>query len=72
MNTKQFEEVLKAILARKYSWACVLILRFHGYEPSEYIPYRTYIRLLKENYQNNHQRSKEHPKKSTTVKLTPS
>jgi hypothetical protein len=52
MNSQQFEEVLKAILARKYSWACVLVLRFHGYEPSEYIPYRTYIRLLKGNYQN--------------------
>ena len=52
MNNKQFEEVIKAILAIKYSWACVLMLRFHGYEPSEYMPYRTYIRLLKENYQN--------------------
>lgn len=51
MNKKQVEEVIKAILARKYSWACVLILRFHGYDPIDYIPYRTYIRLLKENYQ---------------------
>lgn len=50
MNKKQVEEVIKAILARKYSWACVLILRFHGYDPVDYIPYRTYIRLLKENY----------------------
>lgn len=51
MNKKQIEEVIKTILARKYSWACVLILRFHGYDPIDYIPYRTYIRLLKENYQ---------------------
>ena len=51
MNNKQVEEVVKAILTRKYSWACVLILRFHGYDPVDYIPYRTYIRLLKENYQ---------------------
>ncbi|MBV6624792.1 MAG: HetP family heterocyst commitment protein [Rivularia sp. (in: Bacteria)] len=50
MDKKQVEEVIKAILARKYSWACVLILRFHGYDPVDYIPYRTYIRLLKENY----------------------
>lgn len=50
MNNKQVEEVVEAILARKYSWACVLILRFHGYDPVDYIPYRTYIRLLKENY----------------------
>ena len=51
MNKKEVEEVVKAILARKYSWACVLILRFNGYDPVDYIPYRTYIRLLKENYQ---------------------
>lgn len=51
MNKKQVEEVIEAILARKYSWACVLILRFHGYDPVDYIPYRTYIRLLKDNYQ---------------------
>ncbi len=50
MNKKEVEEVVKTILARKYSWACVLILRFHGYDPVDYIPYRTYIRLLKENY----------------------
>ncbi|MEO1433625.1 MAG: HetP family heterocyst commitment protein [Cyanobacteria bacterium J06632_19] len=50
MDKKQVEEVIKAILARKYSWACVLILRFHGYDPVDYIPYRTYIRLLKDNY----------------------
>lgn len=29
--------------------ACVLILRFSGYNPIDYIPYRTYIRLLKNN-----------------------
>jgi hypothetical protein len=51
MHTKEIEEVLKAIIAGKYSWACVLILRFNGYDPIHYIPYRTYIRLLKENYQ---------------------
>ncbi|MEA5570803.1 HetP family heterocyst commitment protein [Calothrix sp. UHCC 0171] len=51
MNNKQVEEVLKAIIAGKYSWACVLILRFNGYDPLHYIPYRTYIRLLKDNYQ---------------------
>jgi hypothetical protein len=51
MHKKEIEEVLKAIIAGKYSWACVLILRFNGYEPLHYIPYRTYIRLLKENYQ---------------------
>jgi hypothetical protein len=51
MNNKQLEEIITAILTRQYSWACVLMLRFHGYDPLHYIPYRTYIRLLKKNYQ---------------------
>lgn len=51
MNPQQFDQVVEAILAGKYSWACVLILRFAGYNPLHYIPYRTYNRLLKENSQ---------------------
>lgn len=50
MNNIQLEEIIKAILARQYSWACVLMLRYNGYDPLHYIPYRTYIRLLKKNY----------------------
>ncbi len=49
INNEQIEQILKAIIAGKYSWACVLILRFSGYNPIDYIPYRTYIRLLKNN-----------------------
>jgi hypothetical protein len=49
INNEQIEEIIKAIIAGKYSWACVLLLRFSGYNPMEYIPYRTYIRLLKNN-----------------------
>lgn len=48
MTLEQFEQVVEAILAGKYSWACVLLLRFGGYNPLHYIPYRTYNRLLKE------------------------
>lgn len=51
MNPDQFNQVVEAILAGKYSWACVLILRFAGYNPLHYIPYRTYNRLIKENCQ---------------------
>lgn len=51
MNPEQFNQVVEAILAGKYSWACVLILRFAGYNPLHYIPYRTYNRLSKENCQ---------------------
>ncbi|WP_017652537.1 HetP family heterocyst commitment protein [Fortiea contorta] len=49
INSEQIEQIIKAIIAGKYSWACVLILRFAGYNPIDYIPYRTYIRLLKNN-----------------------
>ncbi|WP_016949388.1 HetP family heterocyst commitment protein [Anabaena sp. PCC 7108] len=49
INTEQIEQIVKAIISGKYSWACVLLLRFSGHNPIEYIPYRTYIRLLKNN-----------------------
>jgi hypothetical protein len=49
INPQQIDKVVEAILAGKYSWACVLMLRFVGYNPLHYIPYRTYNRLLKEN-----------------------
>ncbi|MEW5858812.1 MAG: HetP family heterocyst commitment protein [Cyanobacteriota bacterium] len=51
INPEQLNQVVEAILAGKYSWACVLLLRFSGYNPLHYIPYRTYNRLLKENCQ---------------------
>ncbi len=51
MTLEQFEQVVEAILAGKYSWACLLILRFGGYNPLHYIPYRTYNRLIKEHQQ---------------------
>lgn len=53
MTTEQFNQVVEAILAGKYSWACVLILRFAGYNPLHYIPYRTYNRLVKDHRQDN-------------------
>ena len=68
MNKKQIEEVVKTILARKYSWACVLILRFHGYDPVDYIPYRTYIRLLKENYRTKINDTKDTAHKSVDIR----
>lgn len=51
MNPEQFEQLVEAIVDGKYSWACVLILRFAGYNPLHYIPYRTYNRLMKDNCQ---------------------
>jgi hypothetical protein len=57
MAPEQFEQVIEAILAGKYSWACVLILRFAGYNPLHYIPYRTYNRIIKDNMPKNNRRS---------------
>ena len=51
MTNEQFNQVVDAILSGKYSWACLLILRFSGYNPLHYIPYRTYNRLMKANRQ---------------------
>lgn len=51
MTPEQFTQVVDAILEGKYSWACILILRFAGYNPCHYMPRRTYNRLVKENLQ---------------------
>ena len=40
------EKIISAILLGKYSWACVLMLQRMGYNPVDYIPYRTYKRLM--------------------------
>ncbi|MDZ8079752.1 MAG: HetP family heterocyst commitment protein [Nostoc sp. SerVER01] len=48
-NHEELEEIIKAVRDGKYSWACLLMLRFSGYNPLEYIPSRTYIRLMKNN-----------------------
>jgi hypothetical protein len=48
ITEEEVSQIIAAILDGKYSLACALLLRFCGYEPSDYIPYRTYIRLMKE------------------------
>ena len=47
MTEDQFNQIVEAIISGKYSWACLLVLRFAGYNPLHYIPYRTYNRLMK-------------------------
>jgi hypothetical protein len=59
INPQQFDQIVEAILAGKYSWACVLMLRVAGYNPLHYIPYRTYNRLLKENSTTSRTQQKE-------------
>ena len=58
MTAEQLTEIIDAILEGKYSWACVLLLRFTGYNPLHYIPYRTYNRLMKEHCQNSSKQRK--------------
>ncbi|MEY2983569.1 MAG: hypothetical protein RLZZ568_186 [Cyanobacteriota bacterium] len=58
VNEKQLDEIVGAILAGRYSWACVLVLKFTGYNPLHYIPYRTYHRIVKDNYE---RKSKQSP-----------
>lgn len=66
MEPEQFTQVIEAILEGKYSWACVLILRFAGYNPLHYIPYRTYNRLVKDN--SSAQSFNKHSSKNPTQK----
>jgi hypothetical protein len=69
MTNEQFEQIVEAILAGKYSWACVLILRFAGYNPLHYIPYRTYNRLLKDNCLHN-KPTQEHQQLTSAIKAS--
>ncbi len=47
VNSEGFSEIIEAIIGGKYSWACVLLLRWSSYHPTDYIPYRTYMRLVR-------------------------
>ncbi|HIK08661.1 MAG TPA: HetP family heterocyst commitment protein [Oscillatoriaceae cyanobacterium M33_DOE_052] len=49
ISAEQIQQIVGAIQERKYSWACVLMLRSAGHNPLQYIPYRTYNRLRKQN-----------------------
>ena len=67
MKPEHFDQIVAAILAGKYSWACVLILRFAGHNPLHYLPYRTYKRLITDNRQSDSSRGlqKNHRHKDT-------
>jgi hypothetical protein len=47
IEPEHFDQIITAILDAKYSWACVLILRFSCQNPIDYIPDRTYRRLCR-------------------------
>lgn len=69
ISYEQFNQVIEAILMGKYSWACVLMLRFVGYNPLHYIPYRTYNRLVKKENMLGYQTSQD---RSSCKELEPS
>ena len=73
MTEEQFDRVVEAILSGKYSWACLLILRFAGYNPLHYIPHRTYNRLMRNYREGNFQQIEiSHTNRSQSVaKRTP-
>ena len=52
MSEERFNRIVQAIATGQYSWACLLVLRFAGYNPLHYIPYRTYNRLMKDHREN--------------------
>lgn len=47
----QFYQIFLAIQEGKYSWACILLLRYTNNNPLDYIPERTYYRLIVKNKQ---------------------
>ena len=59
-DSREIEQITQAILEGKYSWACVLMLRTMGHNPSEYMPYRTYTRLMKAQIRPKNKESKLH------------
>jgi hypothetical protein len=60
LKSDEMDQILSAILSGKYSWACALILRYTGHEPLNYLPQRTYTRIMRENwYSPNHNRKSQ-------------
>lgn len=48
IDSDVLERIIDAILDGKYSYACLMTLEATGYDPLQYIPYRTYNRLQKQ------------------------
>lgn len=57
ITESELDDIIGAIIDGKYSWACLLILKFVGLQPNCFIPYGTYNRLIKENRQIESKRS---------------
>ncbi|MBD2292459.1 HetP family heterocyst commitment protein [Anabaena sphaerica FACHB-251] len=69
----QFQEIIKAIIFGKYSWACVLFLHYSGCDPLDYIPQETYSQLVQDNYiftGNNHDSTPDKKLKFPGIRLS--
>lgn len=49
LTADQYHQIFTAILEGKYSWACILLLKFTDNNPLDYMPERTYYRLVIKN-----------------------
>ncbi len=67
IHPDKLDQIIEAIASGKYSWACVLLLRFSGYNPLHYIPYSTYNRIIKDGEPRS---LKADPMKPRSVNLT--
>lgn len=61
ISDDKMEKIIDAVIDGKYSYACLIMLEEAGYDPTHYIPYRTYNRLQKQ-----HQANYQSAQKSTT------
>jgi hypothetical protein len=67
LETTQADQITEAILSGKYSWACALLLQFVGHDPIDYIPQRTYSRLIKEHLSRRQAQPQQHQNSSGTI-----
>ncbi|EFA68525.1 hypothetical protein CEP10_12475 [Cylindrospermopsis raciborskii S07] len=46
----QIQQIIHAIIAGKYAWACILFIYFSGRDPLHYIPQEIYTKLVRDNF----------------------
>jgi len=48
ISQDKMDKIIDAVIDGKYSYACLIMLEEAGYDPAQYITYRTYNRLQKQ------------------------
>ncbi|QNP29510.1 HetP family heterocyst commitment protein [Cylindrospermopsis curvispora] len=46
----QIQQIIHAIIAGKYAWACILFISFSGRDPLRYIPEEVYNKLVRDDF----------------------